>query len=122
MTPKLTEVFVIVENETTTEDGLLKAIVNACDAIDPGSLFGTRKAFIEDVWTELTLGQDYPYSRLSLPELKTKLIELHRKGKVELARADLIPAKFHETSIESEIKHHEARYHVIVMNWKKDAW
>jgi len=74
--------------------------------------FGDRKVFVSAVWDELRKAP--PWSELTLPDLKTRLVAAHRAGELELARADLVAAMDPELVAASEIIVDGASFHFLV--------
>jgi hypothetical protein len=72
--------------------------------------FGARKAFIAAVWDALRARG----SALSLDDVKRRLVEAHRAGELELARADLVAAMDPALVAASEIVTDGATYHFVV--------
>ncbi len=75
-------------------------------------LFGTRKVFISAVWDELR--RSGPWSALSLPEVKSRLLAAQRTGALELARADLVAAMDPQLVAASETLADGASFHFVV--------
>jgi hypothetical protein len=91
----------------TTSNMVKQAAIMARD-LDPGSTFGERQVYISAVW-EQTGG------RLSLEAFKAELVELARRGEVELVRADLVNVMDPALVEASEVCRGAARYHFVVI-------
>lgn len=91
------------------------------DALDPKKIaarvhavaarLGARKLLIRDVVQELR--RDDELAPVPRPSIDASLIEAHRKGLLILSRADLVATIDPEALRESEIAHHDARYHFV---------
>lgn len=75
-------------------------------------VFGGRKVFISALWDELR--RDKRWSSLTLPDLKHRLLDAHRAGSIELARADLVAAMDPRLVADSETLADGASFHFIV--------
>ncbi len=73
---------------------------------------GSPKRFISEVYDQLEA--DGRTDGVTLAEFKDILLELHRRGDIVLARADLVAAMPYDTVRESEIDAGGATYHFIV--------
>jgi len=74
--------------------------------------FGQRKVFISAVWDELR--RSGRWSSLPIAEFKRRLLETHRAGTIELARADLVAAMDPHLVASSETLADGASFHFIV--------
>ncbi len=73
--------------------------------------FGTNKVFIASVWE--TLASDAELRALGEEGFKALLVEVHRRGLVDLSRADLVAAMDPRDVAASETRHRNATYHFI---------
>ncbi len=76
--------------------------------------FGERKVFVSAAYDQLR--KDGRSSGISLPEFKALLVDLHRAGVLELARADLVAAMDPSLVAASEIDAQGAEFHFIVVD------
>lgn len=75
-------------------------------------VFGGRKVFISAVWDELR--RTGRWSTLSIPDFKRRLLDAHRAGSLELARADLVAAMDPRLVASSETLADGASFHFVV--------
>jgi hypothetical protein len=75
-------------------------------------VFGGRKVFISAVWDGLRRAARW--STLSIADFKRRLLESHRAGSLELARADLVAAMEPRLVADSETLADGASFHFIV--------
>jgi hypothetical protein len=73
--------------------------------------FGPHKIFIASLWD--VLANDPEIHALGQHGFKQALVEAHRKGELELARADLVSAMDPADVAESEVLHLNAAYHFV---------
>jgi hypothetical protein len=88
------------------------AAVRAAVAGLRDGLFGERKAFIAAAWQALR--QRVGWHELDLPTFKAKLLDAHRAGALQLARADLVAAMDPMMVASSEVAGHGATFHFIL--------
>jgi hypothetical protein len=74
--------------------------------------FGRNKVFIASVWESLAV--DPEVRALGEGGFKALLVEAHRRGLVDLSRADLVAAMDPKDVAASETRHRNATYHFIV--------
>jgi hypothetical protein len=74
--------------------------------------FGPNKVFIASVWE--SLAADPEMMVLGEGGFKALLVEAHRRGLVDLSRADLVAAMDPKDVAASETRHRNATYHFIV--------
>src|SRR5690606_35612296 len=73
--------------------------------------FGPDKVFIASVWE--SLARDPELCGLGEAGFKDLLVEAHRRGLVDLSRADLVAAMDPRDVAASETRHRNATYHFI---------
>jgi hypothetical protein len=74
--------------------------------------FGPNKVFIGSVWR--ALADDPEIAGLGEAAFKHQLAEAHRRGLIQLGRADLVAAMDPREVSASEIVHQNATYHFIL--------
>jgi hypothetical protein len=106
-------------NKKTTSGGLDDAVVARVAAkIERAAsgprarAFGRNKVFIASVWESLAV--DPEVRALGEGGFKALLVEAHRRGLVDLSRADLVAAMDPKDVAASETRHRNATYHFIV--------
>lgn len=87
---------------------LASLIKSTIPKIGPEGRFG-RKVFISEIWKRLR-----SYDSMSLPEFKTQLLRLNRKGLIVLARADLVGAMDPAKVTASEITDRGSSFHFVL--------
>lgn len=94
------------------DDELATAVYTAAAA--PSVVrFGKDKAFIASVFD--LLHASGRIGKMSLPDFKLRLVELHRARKLRLARADLVRVMPPEQVKRSETRYQQAAFHFVVL-------
>lgn len=92
-------------------DDMITYIVQETTNRTPPWAPSSHKVFISDVFAQIQAdGRD---DGMTLDEFKRELIRLHRKGKLRLARADLVAAMPHKKVVDSEADANGATFHFI---------
>ncbi len=105
-------------NPSDRDQIIADVVANAAAQTAPWS--GSRKVFISDVYqTVVSQGRD---DGMTLEEFKGALADLHRKGLVQLVRADLVAAMPAGKVAASEMRVPGAEFHFIVKGERQNPW
>jgi len=95
------------------DDDSFAAMVNhAVQTVGPNGRFGAHKVFVSAIWRNLA--GDLSRRGMGLDDLKRRLLDANRAGRLSLARADLIGAMDPTEVKTSEIVDRGARFHFVI--------
>ena len=77
----------------------------------PGGWFGDTLVFINHVYS--VYQKRYPEPAMTINDFKNRLVEAHRRGRLELARADLVAAMDRNDVLASETRYLNGTFHFI---------